>query len=110
MEVKRIQRKRTRGWTMPLNTVYVGRPTIWGNPFPIITYGERALDLYRRWIWSEMSESEMATLSHNGGPNFSLADRRQRLNFVRLRGKNLACWCREESPCHADILLAIANQ
>ena len=31
----RIQRKRTKGWRMPPNTVYVGRPTIWGNPFPV---------------------------------------------------------------------------
>jgi hypothetical protein len=29
----RIQRKRTKGWRMPPNTVYVGRPTRWGNPF-----------------------------------------------------------------------------
>jgi Domain of unknown function (DUF4326) len=30
---KRIQRKRTKGWKMPPNTVYVGRPTRLGNPF-----------------------------------------------------------------------------
>ena len=30
---KRIQRRRTRGWRMPPNTVYVGRPSIYGNPF-----------------------------------------------------------------------------
>ena len=27
-----------------------------------------------------------------------------------LRGKDLACWCKEGTPCHADILLKIANQ
>jgi len=27
-----------------------------------------------------------------------------------LRGKNLACWCKPEVPCHADVLLAIANE
>jgi len=32
-EPRRIQRKRTKGWRMPPNTVYVGRPTVWGNPF-----------------------------------------------------------------------------
>lgn len=27
-----------------------------------------------------------------------------------LRGKNLACWCAlDSSPCHADVLLRIAN-
>src|SRR3972149_2913182 len=30
---RRIQRKRTKGWRMPANTVYVGRPTKWGNPY-----------------------------------------------------------------------------
>ena len=32
---KRIQRKRTPGWKMPPNTVYVGRPTKWGNPYEV---------------------------------------------------------------------------
>lgn len=27
-----------------------------------------------------------------------------------LRGKDLACWCKEGAPCHADILLELANQ
>ena len=35
MELKRIQRKRVKGWKMPENTVYVGRPTKWGNPFRV---------------------------------------------------------------------------
>jgi hypothetical protein len=33
--MKRLQRKRTKGWRMPEGAVYVGRPTVWGNPFPI---------------------------------------------------------------------------
>jgi len=39
MNPKRIQRKRTRGWKMPKNTVYVGRPTKWGNPFKLTPDG-----------------------------------------------------------------------
>lgn len=27
-----------------------------------------------------------------------------------LRGKNLACWCKLGSPCHADVLLDLANR
>jgi hypothetical protein len=26
-----------------------------------------------------------------------------------LRGKNLACWCKPDQPCHADVLLELAN-
>jgi len=33
MKPKRIQRKRTKGWRMPPNTVYAGRGSKWGNPF-----------------------------------------------------------------------------
>ncbi len=35
MQPVRIQRKRSRGWKMPENTVYVGRPTKWGNGFSV---------------------------------------------------------------------------
>ena len=31
-------------------------------------------------------------------------------NFEELRGKNLACWCPLGSPCHADVLLELANK
>lgn len=31
----RIQRRRTKGWRMPEGAVYVGRPSPWGNPFPV---------------------------------------------------------------------------
>lgn len=30
---RRIQRKRVKGWKMPLGAVYIGRPSRWGNPF-----------------------------------------------------------------------------
>ena len=29
---------------------------------------------------------------------------------IDLAGKNLACWCKPGEPCHADVLLEIANQ
>ncbi|KMS57958.1 hypothetical protein V473_07255 [Sphingobium cupriresistens LL01] len=29
--------------------------------------------------------------------------------IANLRGKNLACWCPLDQPCHADVLLEIAN-
>ncbi len=31
------------------------------------------------------------------------------LDFTELRGKDLACWCKPDQPCHADVLLEIAN-
>jgi hypothetical protein len=90
---RRIQRKRTRGWKMPQNTVYVGRPTKWGNPFSVGDYGrEQAVEMFRGYI---------------GHPNSPLEFEPD--DIYELRGKNLACWCREGEVCHADVLLELAN-
>jgi len=95
----RIQRKRIKGWRMPKNTVYVGRPSKWGNPFN----GPDALKLYR-----EMAE----TLLKPGSVWFNSNRKIMYLyhkDLLELRGKNLACWCPLDKPCHADILLELAN-
>ena len=103
---KRIQRQRTKGWRMPEGTVYVGRPTRWGNPFRLGTpnaddcmvCGDRAeaVAKYR---------SELTTFA--GAVNFTgctVAEIR-----TELRGKDLACFCPLDQPCHADVLLELAN-
>ncbi|MBD3674367.1 MAG: DUF4326 domain-containing protein [Planctomycetaceae bacterium] len=93
VEPKRIQRKRTKGWRMPRNAVYVGRPGKFGNPY-------QTADGFRRWL--------------NGEPSFQgcLEDRRKAiLNSIdELRGKDLACWCGLDKDCHADVLLELAKR
>ena len=91
---RRIQRQRSRGWTMPANTVYVGRPSVFGNPFRITGKGDLA----------GRAEAVKAFAKY-------CRERPRFLEIVReqLRGKNLACWCTLEQSCHADILLGIAN-
>jgi Domain of unknown function (DUF4326) len=79
---KRIQRKRTKGWRMPPNTFYVGRPTAWGNPF-------ETAEEYREYVIALGYEDQ---IRHE------------------LRGKNLACWCPLDQHCHADVLLELANK
>jgi len=88
--MKRIQRKRSKGWRMPPNTVYVGRPTRWGNPFKVGVDGslEDVLRKYRVFL------EERADL-----PSF----------LEPLRGKDLVCWCPLTCPCHVDILLRMFN-
>lgn len=83
---KRIQRKRTKGWRMPENTVYVGRPTKWGNNL----HDDPPFDRYAAVI---------KNLVENYGYDIS-----------ELRGKDLCCWCSIDQPCHADVLLKIANR
>ena len=84
----RVQRKRSKGWRMPPNTVYVGRPTRFGNPFNFKVSGrEKAVKFYSE-IWSDNEKEQVK---------------------IMLHGKNLACWCSLEQICHADVLLEIAN-
>ena len=97
---RRIQLSRKAGWKMPPNTVVVSRPTKWGNPFTLKN-NPRAIAVTRY----------DTLVSGNSASDFPCVADIQR----ELRGKNLACWCKviDESgnyvPCHADILLALAN-
>jgi hypothetical protein len=38
---RRIQRSRAKGWRMPEGAVYVGRPTLWGNPWVPCDFNDR---------------------------------------------------------------------
>lgn len=115
----RIQRKRTKGWKMPANTVSVTRPGIFGNPFPVDVYGQaKAVDLYRRWHCGPMSMEELSHCSTcHGFGDISMVTLRRIVatKIPELRGKNLACWCPLTDrhgnyvPCHADVLLELAN-
>jgi hypothetical protein len=89
MTPKRIQRKRTGGWRMPDNAIYVGRPTKWGNPF-VMQDKETREDVVQ--AYANLIDPATATLIRQ-----------------ELRGKDLACWCPLDQPCHADVLLEIAN-
>ena len=112
---QRIQLKRSKGWRMPPNTVKVDRSTRWGNPFPIDCYGqEKAVDKFRRFVTTGMSGMEMSESSRQdkwSNANISLVHVRGVIlrTLHELRGKNLACWCPLDQPCHADVLLEIAN-
>lgn len=94
----RVQRMRRKGWKMPPNTVYVGRPTKWGNPYQIKKPASK-LDAYSR---INAIESYKIHLQRN--PRIVEQAKSE------LKGKNLACWCKLDQECHADILLKIANE
>jgi hypothetical protein len=138
MNPQRIQRKRTKGWRMPENTIYVGRPTQFGNPFEAYKcdccgywdvrdengvtylvdhpYARRPEVRADRRTWTSKQEAHREAVrlyAHeatywfggriNNDPDFADAVR-------GLRGKDLACWCTLDQPCHADVLLKLANQ
>lgn len=118
MKAKRIQRKRTRGWKAPENSVYVGRPTVFGNPFTI----ENALkanpnssvDEARFWVMRAFHQWLCGSVRLSD----VLPERRAEIlrRLPELRGKTLLCWCPLHDkngkifPCHADVLLEMANE
>jgi len=99
---KRIQRKRTKGWKMPPNTVYVGRPTQWGNPYRVAKTAPQVGEF-------ETASEAVAAYGAYIRANLACSTERFRLPITKLRGKNLACFCPLDQPCHADVLLQIAN-
>lgn len=94
MKPKRIQLRRTKGWKMPENTVNVARPTRFGNMHRIGPCGVCGVEHTREEAIAEF-RAELAEMVC--GP------------LDELRGKNLACWCPLGQPCHADVLLEMAN-
>src|SRR5688572_15881266 len=110
---KRIQRKRTKGWKMPENCVYVGRPTKWGNPWS--EEKAKASGLFKPEFIREVCVNEYrAWLTHQKSPfgeqfgiyNVIQAERAAILaSLEEIRGKDLCCFCTEGEPCHADVLL-----
>ena len=88
---KRIQRRRTKGWRKPPNTVYVGKGTPFGN----------------KHDWRELGREEAVRRFKSDFLHDSLL---QHLAMNRLKGKNLMCFCPLGERCHADVLLFFANQ
>ena len=94
---------------MPPDTLKVDRSTPWGNPFSVVPDAEpgtpvgtrytampsvaEAVAAFRRWVEDSPEGQRLA------------AEARE-----TLRGKNLACWCPLDGPCHAEVLLDIANR
>lgn len=118
---KRIQRKRTRGYKTPAGAIYVGRPTVWGNPFGFVRelHGDDlALKLYAElargcWdpsivkdlgdeIFAKIYDAHHKWLRRMGRHPVEAA-------MSDLRGHDLSCFCNLSQPCHADILLELAN-
>ncbi len=102
---ERIQLSRAKGWRMPPNTVKVDRSTKWGNPWAVAKPafdGRCPIDAQGAvGMFSDMLGDDEKRLAA-GYPCRSIID-------MHLRGKNLACWCPPGSPCHADVLLSLAN-
>lgn len=96
----RIQLSRRKGFRLqeisrtlnglPAVAVGRGRHNKWGNPWKVGRDGDAEFCVWKYRVWLASLEVKQADIKRE------------------LRGKNLACWC-SGSPCHADVLLEIAN-
>lgn len=70
--------------------VYIGRPSIWGNPYQIGVDGTRSevIELYRQYIYSS---PELLSQLHT------------------LKDKTLGCYCKPKA-CHGDVLVSLVKQ
>ena len=121
----RIQRRRTPGWRAPLDAqgrkpIYVGRPTLYGNPFQVarvagglwVVFVDAADGVTGREVATVSSERDARQIAVNefcamlrtpGGA--------EQAEFFawKLHGRTLMCWCPEGMPCHGDVLLELAT-
>jgi hypothetical protein len=89
---QRFQRSRRKGAHLPPGVVVVTRPTKWGNPHPLSMGRTEAVRRYREDLL--------------GGRLRITVDDVER----ELGGRDLACYCPLDEPCHADVLFDIANR
>lgn len=100
----RVQLSRAKGWRMPPNTVKVDRSTKWGNPFRVGDVKHFGLPFSGRDMRIETAEDACRLFRSH------MFNIRSSVDLIApLRGKNLACWCKLDQPCHADVLLELAN-
>lgn len=97
----RIQMRRSAGWRKPPGAVYVGRPGIWGNPWKA---GGKAHGAITPQTAVERYELALRNGELKDNRGTALVDR-----LGELAGHDLACWCESGMPCHADVLLRLAN-
>lgn len=100
---------------MPPNTVYVGRHSKWGNNFAV------GKPIPKVWLHLEFSYSDTLKYANDAVvetpaeavrlyEKYTKPENGWPADISELKGKNLACWCPLDKPCHADLLLEIANK
>lgn len=132
----RVRRSRKKGSVTPPNTKYVGRPSYWANNYVVRREGGVWVVFDNRDSRSKYSRQQLKKpmmfnsefeayqfavdcyekewFAYKNTDEYTIMD----YYFVMcsyesvvqdLKGKNLSCWCREDLPCHVDVLLRYAN-
>jgi hypothetical protein len=110
---QRIQLRRTKGWRKPEGAIVVARPSKWGNPYRVgslLDIGEivkhRDGGHIREFVALVPCDAALAVALYGAHVKATFG-----LDTIRaeLAGHDLACWCPLDQPCHADVLLELAN-
>lgn len=111
--MKRIKRSRAKDARMPNGSIYVGRPTKWGNPYEVIEgldawlvkRGSRVISMHKT---RELAIIQAVNCFRDYVDAMTTGEAQ---DFVEpLRGHDLACWCSLDQPCHADVLIEMMNE
>lgn len=94
------RRQHRRGVALPAGTRLVGRPSSWGNPY---VFRPRDVRPGRTLVGSRAEAVAAYERDLRADPG------RMERARAELAGLDLACWCPLDGPCHADVLIAVAN-
>lgn len=113
---RRVQLRRVKGWRKPPHAIVVARPTKWGNPCRWTDYPDSWVSEDGEHFSISVAQRRRtavvdfeAVVRYGAGswfPGYPNVEEIRR----ELAGYDLACWCPLDQPCHADVLLALANR
>ena len=98
-----VVNKRAPGFKPNANQRYIGRGSIWGNPFthlPLsrtkaqfqVKTGEESMACFEAWLRQRLAD-----------------DLNLRQKLLELDGHELVCYCKP-APCHGDILIKLIEE
>ena len=97
---------------MPENTIYVGRPTKWGNPFRIVKLPDGYWSVKTSYEDCRPAYKTKLEAANDAIKCYKILVKQQG-NFYfpleEIKGKNLACFCSLSEPCHVDVLLELCQ-
>jgi len=114
---KRIQLRRTKGWRKPEGAIVVARPSRWGNAYRVVpVHASGPFDVVRADGVFCAQSTGLTDARRLAVAKFRHAVDERWWGFPtpseireHLAGHDLGCWCPLDEPCHADVLLEIAN-
>ncbi len=112
---ERIQLRRTKGWRKPEGVIVVSRPSRWGNPYRVhrVDNDSDSWAIVEQGIEldyvSTRTEARASAVECFGSDRHNADYPSDDVIRCELAGRDLACWCPLDEPCHADVLLEIAN-